>query len=89
MQDEDPNLPGFFKNPSRSSQGETGGGGEVLLAADTDAFLEDEEEGVAEDASDAELGGLDSDIDKFLEEIGDGDEEDGSPYRCFCQRLGL
>ncbi|XP_066336436.1 GTP-binding protein BRASSINAZOLE INSENSITIVE PALE GREEN 2, chloroplastic [Miscanthus floridulus] len=81
MQDEDPNLPGFFKNPSRSSQGETGGGGDVLLAADSDAFLEDEEEGVAEDVSDAELEGLDSDIDEFLEEIEKGDEEDGSPVK--------
>jgi hypothetical protein len=83
MQDEDPNLPGFFKNPSRGSQDETGGGGEVLLAADTDAFLENQEEGVAaEDASEAELEGLDSDIDEFLEEIDDGDEEaDGSPVK--------
>ncbi|EES07922.2 GTP-binding protein BRASSINAZOLE INSENSITIVE PALE GREEN 2, chloroplastic [Sorghum bicolor] len=84
MQDADPNLPGFFKNPSRSSQDETGGGGEVLLAAaDTDAFLEDEKEGVvAEDALDAELEGLDSDIDEFLEDFEDGDEEDdGSPVK--------
>ncbi|CAL5012687.1 unnamed protein product [Urochloa decumbens] len=78
MQDADPNLPGFFKNPSRSSQDEMGESGKGLLAADTDVFLEDEEEGVAEDTwmskSDDELEGLDSDIDDLLEEIEDGDE---------------
>ncbi|OEL15855.1 GTP-binding protein BRASSINAZOLE INSENSITIVE PALE GREEN 2, chloroplastic [Dichanthelium oligosanthes] len=63
MQDADPNLPGFFKNPSRSSQDEMG---------DTVAFLEDEEVGVAEDD---ELEGLDSDIDEFLEEIEEDESE--------------
>lgn len=81
MQDADPSLPGFFKNPSRSSEDEMGESGEGLLAADADTLLEDEEEGVAEDAlmseSDGELEGLDSDIDEFLEEI----EEDESPVK--------
>ncbi|KAF8775529.1 hypothetical protein HU200_004514 [Digitaria exilis] len=71
MQDEDPNLPGFFKNPSRSSQDEMGESGE-------------EEAGVAEDAliseSDDELEGLDSDIDDLLEEV-EGDEEDESAVK--------
>ena len=75
MQDVDPNLPGFFKNPSRSSQDKMGESAEGLLTADTDAFLEDEEVQVAEDAlvleSDDELEDLDSDIDEFLEEIGE------------------
>ncbi|CAO2172931.1 unnamed protein product [Urochloa humidicola] len=82
MQDADPNLPGFFKNPSHSSQEERGESGKGLLATDTDAFLEDEEEGVAEDAwmskSDDELEGLDSDIDDLLEEIEDDDEDESA-----------
>ncbi|CAD6254968.1 unnamed protein product [Miscanthus lutarioriparius] len=81
MQDEDPNLPGFFKNPSRSSQGETGGGGEVLLAADTDAFLEDEEEGEGgeEDGSQAkaatDIDGFASDWDSDWEEMEEDEDE--------------
>ncbi|RLN05019.1 uncharacterized protein C2845_PM13G18320 [Panicum miliaceum] len=84
MQDEDPNLPGFFKNPSRSSQDKMGESGEGLLTADTDTFLEDEEARMAEDAlmseSDDELEDLDSDIDEFLEEI-EEDEEDESAVK--------
>ncbi|CAO2188347.1 unnamed protein product [Urochloa humidicola] len=82
MQDADPNLPGFFKNPSRSSQDEMGESEKGLLAADLDAFLEDEEEGVEEDEwmskSDDELEGLDSDIDDLLEEIEDDDEDESA-----------
>ncbi|XP_062232958.1 GTP-binding protein BRASSINAZOLE INSENSITIVE PALE GREEN 2, chloroplastic [Phragmites australis] len=80
MQDADPNLPGFFKNPSRRSQVEMGEGEGGLLAAD--GFLEDDdEEGVEEDESmsesdvAAELDGLDMDIGEFLED--DEKEEDG------------
>ncbi|RCV31246.1 hypothetical protein SETIT_6G161200v2 [Setaria italica] len=84
MQDADPNLPGFFKNPSRSSQDEMGESEKVLLTADTVAFREDEEAGVVEDVlmseSDDELEGLDSDIDEFLEEI-EEDEEDESAVK--------
>ncbi|PUZ51630.1 hypothetical protein GQ55_6G203700 [Panicum hallii var. hallii] len=89
MQDADPNLPGFFKNPSRSSQDKMGESGEGLLTADTDAFLEGEEARVAKDAlmseSDDELEYLDSDIDEFLEEIEEEeieeDEEDESAVK--------
>ncbi|TVU11362.1 hypothetical protein EJB05_44945, partial [Eragrostis curvula] len=73
MQDADPNLPGFFKNPSRLSQHEMGED-EALLATDSDGFLErEEDELISESELDAELEGLDSDIDGFLEE----EEEDG------------
>jgi hypothetical protein len=69
MQDADPNLPGFFKNPSRRSQDEIGEDG-GLLAADSDGLLEDEEEAelISESEHADELEGLDSDIDEFLEE---------------------
>ncbi|KAL6909828.1 hypothetical protein ACP4OV_001487 [Aristida adscensionis] len=79
MQDADPNLPGYFKNPSRRSQDEMGEGGE-----DSNGFLGDEEEEIEEDKSmsqsdvAAELDGLDSDIDEFLEELEEDDGENGS-----------
>ncbi|KAF0901368.1 hypothetical protein E2562_000251 [Oryza meyeriana var. granulata] len=86
MQDADPNLPGFFKNPSRRSQDEMGGDGS-LLAAEPDGFLGDEEK-VEDDMpseSDlaAELDGLDSDLDEFLEEEEEEDEdgEDGAQMK--------
>jgi hypothetical protein len=74
MQDANPNLPGFFKNPSRQSQDEMGEGG-AQLAADSDGLLEDDEEDalISESELAAELEGLDSDIDEFL-----GQEEEGA-----------
>ncbi|KAL5199243.1 hypothetical protein ABZP36_020446 [Zizania latifolia] len=77
MQDADPNLPGFFKNPSRRSQDEMEEA-RSLVAAEPDGFLGDED-GVEDDMpseSDlaAELDGLDSDLDEFLEEEEDEDE---------------
>ncbi|KAL6604806.1 hypothetical protein ACP70R_042750 [Stipagrostis hirtigluma subsp. patula] len=89
MQDADPSLPGFFKNPSRRSQDEMGEGGGGLLATDSDGFLEEDEEGAEEDASmsesdlAAELDGLDSDIDEFLEDMEEEEEvaENGSAVK--------
>ncbi len=66
MQDADPNLPGFFKNPSRLSDDEKGEDGSPPLAAEPDGFLGDDEEDGAPSESDlaAELDGLDSDLDE-------------------------
>jgi hypothetical protein len=73
MQDAGPNLPGFFKNPSRRSQDEMGEDG-GLLAADFDGLLEGEEEAelISESEHADELEVLDSDIDEFLEEEEEG-----------------
>ncbi|GJN28867.1 hypothetical protein PR202_gb17039 [Eleusine coracana subsp. coracana] len=75
MQDADPNLPGFFKNPSGRSPEEMGED-EALLVADSDGFLEDveEDESISESDLAAELEGLDSDVDEFIEE----EEDNGS-----------
>ncbi|KAG8075841.1 hypothetical protein GUJ93_ZPchr0006g45039 [Zizania palustris] len=77
MQDADPNLPGFFKSPSRRSQDEMEEA-RSLVAADPDGFLGDED-GVEDDMPSesglaAELDGLDSDLDEFLDEEEDEDE---------------
>ena len=82
MQDADPNLPGFFKNPSRLSDDEMGEDGSPPLAAEPDGFLGDDEEDGAPSESDlaAELDGLDSDLDEFLEEE-DENGEDGAEMK--------
>lgn len=86
MQDDDPDLPGFFTSPSsprRSPQDEMGE--EEEEAGSPDAFLEEDDEGLLEGGdlpseSDlaAELHGLGTGFGDFVEEEG-SDGESGSP----------
>ncbi|XP_006656111.1 GTP-binding protein BRASSINAZOLE INSENSITIVE PALE GREEN 2, chloroplastic [Oryza brachyantha] len=71
MQDADPNLPGFFKSPSRRSQDGMGGDGSPL-AAEPDGFLGDLE--AVEDDAPPESD-LAAEWDEFLEEEEDEDED--------------
>ncbi|GJN41227.1 hypothetical protein PR202_gn00573 [Eleusine coracana subsp. coracana] len=86
MQDADPNLPGFFKNPSGRSPDEMGED-EALLVADSDGFLEDveEDELISESDLAAELEGMDSDVDEFIEE----EEEDGGENNGSSDKAGM
>uniref|UniRef100_A0A0D9WPY9 Uncharacterized protein n=1 Tax=Leersia perrieri TaxID=77586 RepID=A0A0D9WPY9_9ORYZ len=68
MQDADPNLPGFFKSPSRLSDDEMAEGG-----FDPDGVEDDQ---LSESDVAAELNGLDSDLDEFLEEEEDEYEDE-------------
>ncbi|CAM0873472.1 unnamed protein product [Alopecurus aequalis] len=80
MQDDDPDLPGFFTSPCRRSPSPQGEMEQEAADSSPDGFLEDEVDGDSPSESDlsAELDGLDTGFLESLEEDEDEEEEGGS-----------
>ncbi|XP_047090682.1 GTP-binding protein BRASSINAZOLE INSENSITIVE PALE GREEN 2, chloroplastic [Lolium rigidum] len=75
MQEDDPDLPGFFTNPSRRSPSPQDEIEQEAADSSPDGFLEDEGDGDSPSESDlaAELDGLDT---GFLESLEEGEDEE-------------